>query len=190
MTMTQKTYTSPANELVLVDKAKADPAAFSALYEFYFAKVYNYVRYRVLDRFVADDLTSEIFESVLVKLHTYRPEKGPFSAWLFTIARNTVNYSLRRQKVKQWFSLEILRNQESREPKPDEAAAQSETNQELLKAISQLTEREREIIALKYTVGLTNRTISTMTGLKENHIATIVFRAVQRIRAHMESYGV
>jgi RNA polymerase sigma-70 factor (ECF subfamily) len=42
------------------------------------------------------------------------------------------------------------------------------------------------LIALKFTAGLTNRTISEMTGLKENHVAVILHRAVKRIRAQLE----
>jgi len=185
--MTNEAFIPLANEHVLVAQAKTDPAALAAIYDFYFARVYNYARYRVLDRVAADDLTSEIFEHVLAKLHTYHPERGPFSAWLFTIARNTVNYNLRKQKIRQWFSLEHVRNHANREPDPDETVIQNETRREVLNAVSQLGERERELIALKFTSGLTNRTISAMTGLKESHVAVILHRAVQRIRAQMGS---
>jgi len=189
MIMTNKTIASLPNELMLIDQAKSDPAAFSAIYDFYFARVYNYARYRILDRDLADDLTSEVFEAVLKNLHTFHPEKGPFSAWLFTIARNTVNYSLRKQRIRQWLSLDHIHEQADHKSKPDETTILNETQRELLQAISQLNERERELIALKFNVGLTNRTISKMTGLKENHVATILYRAIQRIRALMNPNG-
>lgn len=187
--MTNKTLASLPNELMLIDQAKNDPAAFSAIYNFYFARVYNYARYRILDRDLADDLTSEIFEAVLKNLHTFRSEKGSFSAWLFTIARNTVNYSLRKRRIRQWWSLDHTHEHADHNPKPDETTILNETQRELLQAISQLSERERELVALKFSVGLTNRAISKMTGLKENNVATILFRAKQRIRAQMNSNG-
>jgi len=189
MTMTDKMVASLSNELALISRAKSDPSAFSAIYDFYFARVYNYARYRVLDRDAADDLTSEIFETVLKKIRTYHPEKGPFSAWLFAIARNTVNYSLRKRKFRRWFSLEHVNGQVDRKPGPDEITIQNETQQALLRAVSQLGEREREMVALKFNVGLTNRAIARMTGLKENNVATILYRAIQRIRAQMNSNG-
>ncbi len=178
------------NEPILVDRAKADPEAFAAIYDFYFAQIYNYARYRVLDPVTADDLTSDIFEKVLVKLHTFRPERGPFSAWLFTIARKTVNYSLRRQKVRQWVSLEHIRSRTSKDPKPDEVAANNEIQQELLAAVRHLSERERELIALKFSAGLTNRAISETTGFEEGHVAVILHRAIKRIRAQMDALEV
>ena len=184
--MNNNFFASLTNELILVDQAKADPEAFAAIYDIYFARIYNYARYRVLDPLTADDLTSEIFEKVLVKLHTYQSERGPFSAWLFTISRNTVNYHLRKQKIRQWVSLENFRNQASREPKPDEQFTKDETQRELLGVISRLSEQERELIALKFNGGLTNRTISEITGLKENNVAVILHRVIKRIRAQLE----
>ena len=185
--MINKAVASLANEQALINQAKADLGAFEAIYDFYFAQVYNYTRYRVADSHTADDLTSAIFETVLTKLHTYQPERGPFSAWLFTIARNTVNYHLRRQKLRHWLSLDHFHNHAGKEPAPGEVIIKNETQYELLQAVSQLSARERELIALKFTSGLTNRTISKMTGLKESHVAVILHRAVQRIRAQMDT---
>ena len=174
------------NEHALIDRAKSDPAVFETIYEFYFARIYNYTRYRVLDGSTADDLTSEIFETVLAKLDTYDPERGPFAAWLFGIARNTVNYHLRKEKVRQWLSLEHFQHLVGKEPNPVEIAIKNETHYQLLEAVSQLSGRERELIALKFTAGLTNRAIAKMTGLKESHVAVILHRAVKRIRAYMD----
>jgi RNA polymerase sigma-70 factor (ECF subfamily) len=174
------------NEPALIDRAKADPASFEAVYDFYFARIYNYARYRVMDANTADDLTSEIFETVLAKLHTYDPDRSPFAAWLFGIARNKVNYYLRKEKIRGWLSLEQFHSLADKEPALVETAIKNETQRELLAAVSQLSSREREVIALKFTAGLTNRTISNMTGLKESHVAVILHRAVKRIRAQMD----
>ena len=174
------------NEPALIDRAKSDPTSFEVVYEFYFSRIYNYARYRVLDGSTADDLTSDIFETVLVKLHTYQPERGPFGAWLFAIARNKVNYHLRKQKVRRWLSLEQFKQVAAKGPAPSETAVQNETHRELLAAVGQLSDRERELIALKFTAGLTNRTISQMTGLQENHVAVILHRAVKRIRVQLD----
>ena len=181
-----KALETPKNEMTLVAQAKADPAAFEAIYDFYFTKVYNYVRYRVWNPGLADDLTSDVFEKVLSKLHTYNPERGSFSAWLFAIARNTVNYSLRKQRIRQWLSLEQIHDLAGKEPDSDEAVIMNETRHELLMAIDQLSEREREIIALKFTSNLTNRAIASLTGLNEGHVAVLLHRAIRRIGAQLD----
>ncbi|MEL7675675.1 MAG: sigma factor [Chloroflexota bacterium] len=72
-----------ANEPSLIAQARIDPAAFAALYDHYFPRIYNYMRYRVWDAQVADDLTARVFERALADLAAYRPERAPFGAWLY-----------------------------------------------------------------------------------------------------------
>jgi RNA polymerase sigma-70 factor (ECF subfamily) len=171
------------NERALVAQAVAEPAAFAAIYDHYFPRVYNYARYRVGDAPTADDLTAQVFERVLVKIGEYRPERRPFAAWLFAIARNAVNDHLRAQRRHPWLSLEALRDRASATPPPEEIAERDESRSELLEAVARLSERERELVALKFAAGLTNRTIAELTGLSEGHVGVILYRAVRRLRA-------
>jgi RNA polymerase sigma factor (sigma-70 family) len=174
-----------ANELALVARAAAEPAAFAAIYDHYFPRVYNYVRYRVGDAQATDDVTAQVFERVLTGISRYRPERAPFAAWLFAIARNAVSDHRRAQKRRRWLSLEVLCNQASDEPQPEEVATRNETHVELLVALARLTDRERDLIALKFAAGLTNYHIAQLTGLSANHVGVILYRAVRRLRSEM-----
>jgi RNA polymerase sigma-70 factor (ECF subfamily) len=178
------------NELALVARATAEPAAFATIYDHYFPRVYNYVRYRVRDVETADDLTAQVFERALVSIGSYRPERAPFSAWLFAIARNAVNDHLRAQRRRRWLSLEVLRGRASAEPQPEEVAIHSESRAELLAAVARLSDRERDLIALKFASGLTNRRIAEFTGLSESNVGVILYRAVRRLRAELSAQGV
>jgi RNA polymerase sigma-70 factor (ECF subfamily) len=48
--------------------------------------------------------------------------------------------------------------------------------------MADLPERDRELLALKYGAGLTNRAIAKATGLSESNVGTIAHRAVDAIR--------
>src|SRR5512142_3067606 len=86
------------NERRLVESAQAgDGDAFSQLYEAYFDRVYRFVYFRVADLEVAEDLASQVFLKAWENLHRYRP-RGPFLAWLYAIARNTVIDTYRTRK--------------------------------------------------------------------------------------------
>jgi RNA polymerase sigma-70 factor (TIGR02952 family) len=173
------------NELALVARATAEPAAFAAIYDHYFSRVYNYVRYRVRDAETTEDITVQVFERTLVSIGSYRPERAPFAAWLFAIARNAVSDHLRAQKRRRWLSLEILRDQASADPQPEEVAIHGETHTELLAAVARLSDRERDLIALKFAAGLTNRRIAELTGLSESNVGVILYRTVRRLRAEL-----
>ena len=68
------------------------------LYDEYFPRVYNYVRYRCGDAEAADDLAAQTFERALSHLMHFDPQRAPFGAWLFAIARNLVSNHLRAGK--------------------------------------------------------------------------------------------
>lgn len=162
-----------------------DPEAFGGLYEEYFPKVYNYVRYRVIDPAAADDLTSSVFHKAFDRRSSYDPSRAGFGTWLFTIARNTINDHLRAVRRRKLLSLEWLRDRASGEPDPEQIMIGNEERDRLLDAIAKLPERERDIMGLKYAAGKTNRTIAGLTGLSESNVGVIVHRAIGKLRSRM-----
>jgi len=175
------------NELALVARARVEPAAFAAVYDHYFPRVYNYVRYRVSDAATADDLTAQVFERVLTKIKHYDPKRGPFAAWLFAIARNTVNDHLRARRRHRWLSLEALRDWSSDEPQPEDLVVRNESHAEMLAAVACLNNRQRNLIALKFGAGLSNRRIAELTGLSESNVGVILYRSVRQLRVALSA---
>ncbi len=168
------------NELALVVRAVAEPTAFAAIYDHYFPRVYNYVRYRVRDAEPADDITAQVFERALVSIGSYRPERGPFGAWLFAIARNAVSDHLRAQRRRRWLSLEVLRDRASAEPQPEEAAIHTENRAELLAPEDYMSDPVFFPTTLKVPPAPTNRRIPELPGLWDSTPGVIMYRAVRR----------
>lgn len=50
-------------------------AVFAEFYETYLPRVFNYIIYRVNDKYIAEDLTSIVFEKALTKFKSYKAEK-------------------------------------------------------------------------------------------------------------------
>jgi RNA polymerase sigma-70 factor (ECF subfamily) len=178
------------DEHALVSDAQASPAAFAPLYDHYFPRIYTYVRYRVADAPTADDLTSQIFERALVHVRAYRPERAPFGAWLFAIARNAVNDHLRAQRRRRWLSFEWLARHPGPEPPPEAAALRDLAHENLMRAVVHLGEKDRDLIALKFSGGLNNRQIARFTGMSEGNVAVSLYRAVQKLRRLLKDDGV
>jgi RNA polymerase sigma-70 factor (ECF subfamily) len=170
------------DEPALVARALHEPAAFARLYDHYFLLVHKYVLYRVRDAQAADDLASQIFERVLNDLGKYRAGHAPFGAWLFGIARHVVGDHFRALKRQRWLPFDSLRHVPSQNQAPEERAVQSELGERLLAALEQLSERERDLISLKFAAGLNNRQIAALTGLRETNVGIIFYRAMQHLR--------
>ncbi|MDA8243490.1 MAG: sigma-70 family RNA polymerase sigma factor [Elusimicrobia bacterium] len=157
---------------------------FEELYDRYFRRIYNYVRYRVLARDAADDIVSAVFEKVLDRFDDF-DQARPVEPWLFAIARNTLNDHYRRGKVRGALSTsgfeEVLPSGESVE----RAAEAREENARLLAALAVLSEAERELIAMRYALDMSGREMAEQTGLSESNVGVTLFRALGKLRARL-----
>lgn len=177
------------NEATLVSQATTDSTAFTELYDYYFPRIYNYIRFRVNDPDVTDDLTSQVFEKVVNKLKDYQENLGSFATWIFTIAHNMVTDYYRERQRHLAISLEAVQEIAADSDVEKEAIA-TEVKKQLLQSLNQLADRERNIISLKFWSGLTNRRIAQLTGISENNVAIILYRSMRRLRAELQDRGV
>lgn len=166
----------------LVEQAASDPAAFAELYEACFPAVFHYVQFRCDSGAAAQDLTAQVFEKVLRRLPAYRPDGAPFEAWLFAVARNTVTDWQRAQRLRQALPWEALRRLNATDTLPEAAALQSEERARLKAALAELSERERDLLGLRFASGLKNCEIARVVGLDENHVAVLIYRALRKLR--------
>jgi RNA polymerase sigma factor (sigma-70 family) len=172
------------NPQVLAQNAVSDPQSFSALYDQYFPRVYNYFRFRCNDRETADELVSQVFERLFIQLPRYRADRGSFDAWLFTMARNILTDHFRAKKMDNisWDSL----THEPYNDSPESQVIIQETRAELLSAIEKLDGRSRDLIGLKFGAQLTNRQIAELSHLSESNVAVILYRAMTRLREFLQ----
>lgn len=166
-------------------ESRDEVAAFEFAYESEFPPVYGYIRYRVGSRDITDDLTSHTFLKALDRLSTFDPRKAEIGPWILGIARNVVRDHLRARRRWGWLPLDWLGERPAPGPTPEQAAIQNEQQQRLLGALRALSERDRDVLGLKFAGGLTNRAIAQLTGLGESHVGVIVYRAVGKLRARL-----
>ncbi len=163
-------------------RAAHDPNAFISLYDRFYKRVYNYIRYRCDDLNDVEDLTSKVFERLVEKIVNYDPERGPFEAWLFTIVRNMVNNFYKAKKIRPWLPWEVVARKQAGGATVEESLIIRETEDEITHALSFLNDRERELLGLKFGSGFNNRQIAGLTGIKESNVAVILYRAIGHLR--------
>jgi RNA polymerase sigma-70 factor (ECF subfamily) len=156
---------------------------YAELYRQYLPRILNYVRLRVDGEDLAQDLTAEVFERAVSRQHSLRRREA-FGAWIFRIARNTVAgyYRGRRPTI----PLDQAAAQVASEPSPAEAVMRLEELARLRAALATLSEREQEIIRLKFGAGVGNKEIAQILRLRAGHVAVILYRALRKLRARLE----
>jgi RNA polymerase sigma-70 factor (ECF subfamily) len=173
------------NEKALVARAKTEPGAFAAIYDHYYPRIFNYVRYRIGDQEITEDITAQIFEKALTRINQYAPNRGPLVGWLFGITRHAVRDYLRIQKRRRWLSLDALIKRDSADPLPEQLIIQNDLHAQVLGAVSELCDREKDLIALKFGARMTNRQIAVLTELSESNVGVILYRTVHKLRTKL-----
>lgn len=174
-------------ELSRQEQVRADQEFFAEIFDSYYKRIYNYMRYRLGNPDESEELTSQVFEQVVRKIKTYRPERAPFEVWLFAIANHAVSDYYRKRKRREWFSLESIEDLVSQHPDPEESALQNEEHARLIAALSSLKDRERNIIAMKFTSGLKNLEIANIMGLSESNVGVILYRSLNQLRTILKT---
>jgi RNA polymerase sigma factor (sigma-70 family) len=164
---------------------------FSRLYDEYMPKVYRYIYYKVHDVPTAEDITSQAFEKALVNFSKYSHDKGEFSVWMISIARNTIaDYYRAQGKLKTTFFDEAI-DLPSDEPDPQEVMEEDDEKETLQACIARLPPDEQEIVRLKFTMEITNREIAKTVGLSESNVGVKLYRIIRKLRESFQEpqYG-
>jgi len=165
-----------ADERLLVQAAQKDPARFAELYENNFDRVYGFVRRRVRDRDVAEDLTADVFHRALAHLPKFDWRGVPFSAWLLRIAANLV--------VDQWkrSSRELV--QDPPEGSVSEMDVEEVENRaRLFRLVEKLPADQARVIAMRFAEQKSIREIAQELGRSEGAVKQLQFRGLKTLRA-------
>ncbi len=165
-----------------MEKLDSCPDPLVYLFETYSGRVLLYMQYRCDDSATAQDLAAQVFEQIAKSLPNYDPSRAPLAAWVFSIARHVVTGWQRRRYLRKFLPWEDFFRQPAPENSPEQAAVESEERGALRAALRRLSSRERDLIGLRFSSGLTNRQIAALTGLSESNVAVILYRALRRLR--------
>ena len=158
---------------------RAEPD-WDAVYADQLPRVYNFFRYRFGDHADAEDLTGRTFEKAWRSRHRYRRDVAAFSTWLMSIARNVAVDHLRSRRLH--LPLDEAADVRTGTTPEDEASRRSDAAH-LARLLNALPERDRELVALKYGAGLTNRQIAQATSLSESNVGTLLHRITIALRS-------
>ena len=157
-----------------------DAQAIGAIYDQYFNEVYRYVRYRVGNDIVAEDIASDVFVRLLEAVKKKQGPQSSLKGWLIATASNAVNDHLRRQYRR---PTEVLT-----ETMPDQGISihaevdQRERNRVVQTAYAQLTSEQQHVLALRFGQGYSLEETAAVMKKKVNAIKALQFRALAALQ--------
>lgn len=174
-----------ADELKTTSMA-SESVDWEAVYQAELPRVYNFFRYRCGDNALAEDLTAATFERAWRSRSRYRSELAGTSTWLLSIARREAADYFRRAGRQIIIPAEPHTMPDKGAQPPEAALVHRQDLDRLSHLLAALPGRERELVALKYGAGLTNRAIADVTGLSETNVGTLLYRIVRALRTQWE----
>lgn len=168
------------NEAELVASCQAGRLEdFALLYDHYADPIYRYIRYRVRDSELAEDLASQTFLRAMEKIRDYAPSRGSFSGWLYRIARNGVIDHYRSHKATESIDEDF---EVAGEDDATRMLQQGMAKEQAHKMLATLDDEKRDILIMRIWDGLSYKDIAEITGKTETNCKVIVSRTLAGLR--------
>ncbi len=197
-------------EADLVGRAKArSPEAWTEIYNTHYQAIYRYAKARVFDETTAEDLASAVFLGALKGIDSYHYRGRPLLAWLYRIARHVVaSYQRdllvpRGEAQKQsldltqrvvWHLMRRPRRDDQRAADHDPVSTGSSEADpgmmvdrlDLRDALTKLPASQREVVILRFLVGLSAQEVAEVIGKKPTAVYSLQARAILALREHLK----
>jgi len=167
-------------EEALIRQAVTSPDALDELCGLYVARIYNYVLKRVGKVQDAEDITSTVFEKVLLNLESFDSRKASFSTWIYRITINSVT---------DYYRGRARRNETSLEDPGFETLQGGDSGVErlggylaVLDLLDGLPSKYREALALRYFGGLKVLEVAKVLGISETAASKRILRGLDELR--------
>jgi RNA polymerase sigma-70 factor, ECF subfamily len=162
-----------------------DSQAVSLVYNQYFPEVFRYVRYRLGDEVLSEDIASEVFFRLLKAVKERRGPERNLRGWLIATAHHMVTDHLRR---KYRHPLETISDLLSSDGKgPLEEVEQRDVSYALRLALSQLTRDQQHVLALRFGQGYSLEETASLMKKKVNAVKALQFRALTALQHKMDT---
>ena len=163
-----------------VEERSAGLDDFDAMYDRYSQMVYNFAYAQLMSRAAAEDVTSNVFLAVIKNLGRFDPAHGNFKAWILTITRNMAWSYWRQAHIRHEIS--VPKVPEDVYEEPEDESLDDPKNQATRRILAELSEREREFLAMRYAMDMTNSEIAATLGVSANAVSSRYSRLLEKCR--------
>jgi RNA polymerase sigma-70 factor (ECF subfamily) len=172
------------SDVELVQRAAAgDRAAFAAIYERHRTVVYRFARLMSGSDATAEDVTQEVFVTLMHTIPTYEPQRAGLLTYLYGVARNVTRNRLRRDR--RFVALETAASASAPTDDPHDAASRAQERELLRRAILSLPSRYREAIILSDVHGLTYAETARVLHVPVGTVRSRLSRGRQMLAARL-----
>jgi RNA polymerase sigma factor (sigma-70 family) len=177
----------PPTDAALAERARqGDERAFEELVRAYQGIAFRAAYLLTGSAADAEDAVQTGFVKAWAALPRFR-RGAEFRPWLLRIVANEAHNRRRSSQRREALALRAAAADASggAVPSPEATAFQRERSQKLLDAVSRLDERDRDVLACRYFLELSERETAEVLGVRHGTVKSRTARALERLRAEV-----
>jgi RNA polymerase sigma-70 factor (ECF subfamily) len=160
-----------------------DSQSIGAIYDRYFPEVYRYVRYRISDETIAEDIASDVFVRLMEASQKKRGPQTNLRGWLFATASNAVNdYHRRHYRRPEEALSEVMPDGSASVHSQVDVREQSRAVQS---ALAQLTAEQQHVLTLRFGEGYSLEETALILKKNANSVKALQFRALASLQRYI-----
>lgn len=177
------------DEQLLAQAKQLEPAALRALHEQFYESVARYIQFKVGNFQTVEDLSGEVFVRVIEGLRKGQGWRDSPKGWIMGIARHVVtDYYRKKERMTEVKLSEELASAEN--DSPFHQAVLNERKQQLMQAINQLTDEQRDVILMRFIEGIDIHGVAKALNKTPGAVKGLQYRAVRALAEIMQGLAV
>lgn len=171
----------PEEDHLLARARQGDQESLRLIYESYFSPVYQFVRMRVNEREIAEDLASDVFVRLITACRGRNAPRHSLRGWLFRVARNVIHDHYGKQQrltetvLEEWIPA-------SSDAEPEIQFMRGLDIRRIREAIRRLAPDQQEVIVLRFGQALSLQETADLMAKSITAVKSLQFRAVNSLR--------
>jgi RNA polymerase sigma-70 factor (ECF subfamily) len=177
----------PPSDAALAERARnGDERAFEELVRLYQGIAYRTAYLLTGSATDAEDAAQVGFVKAWAALPRFR-RGAEFRPWLLRIVANEAHNRRRSTTRREGLTRRAVAQDASggAVPSPEAATVDHESRQELLDAVNRLDERDRDVLACRYFLELSERETAEVLGVRHGTVKSRTARALERLRVEV-----
>lgn len=154
---------------------------FEQLYEEHAGALFSFLVYRAGNRSLAEEVLADTFEQVIRSRRRFDPRRGSAKSWIYSIALNKLRDQLRRLEVER----RALERSVAGMPTQGAGVETIDDRDEVMRALTLLSEEEREAVALRFGGDLTVPELAKVTGQSATTAEGRLYRGLRKMRENL-----
>ncbi len=172
---------------LLTRARRFDLKALEEIHDLYYPQVYRFVRYRLSDDRISEDISSEVFLRLIEALNKKSGPNQNLRGWLFGTASNLVNDHLRSRYAHKIEAIDADGYDLPGMQYPEESFEDEWLQQQVIDALQDLTPEQQNVLALRFSDERSIDDTASIMGKSVIAVKALQFRAIASLRRLIEA---